>query len=168
MPHKSKEARRACERARDRKRYQQGTNGKGLLNTLGATPADLLSPEVLAHVETAAAASVPPSLIAKSLGMTVIAFNKFAEANAAFREALARGHATEEMWLVNRLRQLAAGDSKQSVTAIAILLNGRHNYAGSKGPRVQQVQNNFFALPQPQSLDAYLQSLPSANPDKAE
>jgi hypothetical protein len=105
-------------------------------NAFGANTLDLLQPDILAKVTELASRSVPHSLIARCLGMTLPAFRKHCEANPDFQAALDAGHAEEEFWAVSRLRQVAEGDGKHAVLATLAILNSRHGYRGDNAKRV--------------------------------
>lgn len=174
MPLKG-ERRKAHDRERDKRRRREhrertGTNlrtDRPKPNEFGATPIDLLAPDVLDHVARLASQSVPHSLIAKCLGMTLPAFRKHCEAHPEFQEALDVGGAMEELHLVNNLRAVADdADNPGSIAANIFLLKARRQYSDRPDKvRVLNQQNNFFTqLPTQQSMDDYVRSLPAATP----
>jgi hypothetical protein len=173
MPLKG-EARRRHDKARDnrrraahRKAKDAGVPGTPVHpnwprpNEFGATTIDLLAVDVHDRVRELAAKSVPHTLIARCLGMTLPAFKKHCEVHPEFQAALDAGHAEEELWAVSRLRQMADSDGKQAVLATLAILNSRHGWRGEHRGGPPQVVIN---LPGPLSGDQYERLISTPQP----
>jgi hypothetical protein len=161
---------REQERERSRKRRAEGTAHQAKANEFAVVPTeplDLTTVDVLQRVHDLAARGVPESLIARACGCTLAAFRKAAAAHECLREALETGGAALEHQLVDNLTRIALDpEHPQCVISTFFLLktkrgfNDRPDKASGRAPLVQ------INLPQSQSMESYLASLPSAHPDK--
>jgi hypothetical protein len=129
------------------------------------TADNLTSPEVCAYVREVLARGAPDTLLRVALGVTAPAFAKLLD-SPEFKAAYEEGHARAEQLLTDRLRDIALSDDRMAAPSAMFLLKTKHGYREKdSGARVQQTQNNFFTqLPQQQSLDDYVRSLPAATP----
>ena len=167
-PRRVTPAQRATWKRADERRKAEGIPKRHALpNKLDLTPLDLVQPDILEHIARRAALGYPEIALARSVGMTLPAFRAHCVAHPEFSDAIAEGRAAEEFHYVSNLRRMADDpDHPASSTANIFLLKARAQYSDRPDKaRVTNQQNNFFTqLPQQQSLDDYVKSLPAAAP----